>query len=303
MRVLIADDNRDATAILGHLLVCWGFEPIQRYDGISALDCLLESDPPRLALLDWSMPGMDGLDICRAIRGASDRPYTYILLITGNSGRDQIVAGLKAGADDYLIKPYDPEELEARLKAGCRILDLQEQLLSTQRLLADLASRDSLTGLLNRGVILETLVRELSRSGRDGEPLTIAMADLDHFKAVNDTHGHQAGDQILVRTAERLKACLRPYDSIGRYGGEEFLIVLPGCDAATADQLAERLRTCVMVQNEPIPITLSLGIATWDGFSTAAELIRSADVALYEAKAAGRNRVAGNRMVTQIAHP
>jgi two-component system, cell cycle response regulator len=296
MRVLIADDNRDSAESLATLLRIWGFVPVIVHDGEAALAFLREAAIPTLALIDWIMPGTNGIDICREIRKETNQPYTYLILVTGRSGKEHMVDGLNAGADDYLIKPVDPHELHARLNTARRILELQEHLLATQRLLHEQATRDSLTGLWNRAMILETLERELTRSRRENQPLAVIMADIDHFKQINDAHGHLVGDRVLRQTAQRLMTMLRPYDTVGRYGGEEFLVVLPGCGASVAMTLAERLRQCM--EADPIAdnaqafrVTLSLGVSIWDGQITGQELLQSADSALYEAKRSGRNRV------------
>lgn len=295
MRVLIADDNKDLTASLALLLREWKFEPVEASDGTAALALLRAADAPALAVLDWIMPGVNGINICQALRQETEKPYTYIILMTGRGGKEQMLDGLKAGADDYLIKPVDPNELHARLTTGKRILDLQEQLLATQRLLREQAMHDSLTGLWNRPVILEILQRELAQSRRGDLKLSLIMADVDHFKDINDTFGHLVGDQVLRETAQRLRAALRPYDTMGRYGGEEFLIVLPGCDAEVSFGLAERLRRCVEAkptrsEGRTIAVTISLGLAAWDGHVSPQELLRHADEAMYRAKAEGRNR-------------
>jgi diguanylate cyclase (GGDEF)-like protein len=296
MRVLIADDNKDSAESLATLLRIWGFVPVIVHDGQAALAFLREAAIPTLALLDWVMPGLNGIEVCQEIRKESNRAYTYVILVTGHSGKDQMVGGLIAGADDYLIKPVDPHELHARLNTARRILELQEQLLATQRLLHEQATRDSLTGLWNRAMILESLDRELTRSRRENQPLAVIMADIDHFKHINDMHGHLVGDRVLRQTAHRLMTMLRPYDTVGRYGGEEFLVVLPGCAASAAMTLAERLRQSMEAEpiadnNQTFRVTLSLGVSVWDGQITAQELLHSADSALYEAKRGGRNRV------------
>jgi diguanylate cyclase (GGDEF)-like protein len=298
MRVLIADDHRDSAESFAILLRAWGLEPAIVEDGLAALAFLRESAAPTLALLDWIMPGLDGPGVCREIRKDINRPYVYVILVTGRSGKEQMLDGLHAGADDYLVKPVDPNELHARLNTARRILDLHEQLLATQRLLREQATRDSLTGLWNRAMILETLQRELNRSQREHQPLAIIMADIDHFKEVNDAHGHLTGDHVLRQTAQRLQGVLRPYDTVGRYGGEEFLVVLSGCDASAALTLAERLRHCMDSESitegdKAFRVTLSLGICVWDGQMTAQALLQDADGALYEAKRAGRNCVRG----------
>jgi diguanylate cyclase (GGDEF)-like protein len=251
---------------------------------------LREPDAPWLALLDWQMPGMDGIQVCREVRKEADQPYTYLVLVTGHGGREQMLDGLEAGADDFLAKPVDASELKARLVAGRRIVALQEKL-------RELATRDALTGLWNRAAILDLLKRELDRSRREDAPLSVVLADLDHFKHVNDALGHLVGDQVLRQAAQRMQAALRPYDTVGRYGGEEFLVVLPGCGAGNATSLAERLRQSVAaepmnLENGEVAVTLSLGIAVFEAEGEAvqaADLLRTADQALYRAKAAGRN--------------
>jgi diguanylate cyclase (GGDEF)-like protein len=296
MQVLIADDNKDLTESLAYLAREWQFDAIAVHNGEAALAELRKTEGPILALLDWIMPVIDGIDICRELRKDTSRPYRYVILMSGRGGKERMLEGLNAGADDYLIKPVDPNELHARLCTGKRILLLQEQLLKTQHLLREQATRDSLTGLWNRAMVMEILERELTRSQRESSALTVLMGDIDHFKTINDTYGHLVGDQVLTQTAQRLLKALRPYDSIARYGGEEFLAVFPKCDATAALNLAERLRQClaanpVIADGREIPVTLSLGVATSDGLASATDLLRRADEAMYRAKIAGRNRV------------
>jgi diguanylate cyclase (GGDEF)-like protein len=290
MHVLIADDELDSGNSLAELLRLWGYEPVVVQDGLAALATLEAPDAPRLALLDWKMPGLNGIQVCHEVRKAN-KPYSYLILLTGLGGWEQMLEGLEAGADEFLTKPVEPAELKARLWAGRRIVAMQEQL-------RDQASRDALTGLWNRAGVLNILDRELDRGRRESRPVAVALADLDHFKRINDTLGHLAGDSVLRQAAQRLQHSVRPYDGVGRYGGEEFLIVLPGCDSAAALRLSERLRQYIAaqqieVEGAEVPITLSLGVAVSSGESQsdAVELLRSADAALYEAKRAGRNRV------------
>jgi len=296
MKVLIADDNRDAVATFAALVRRWGFEPCIAYDGLTALAMLRAPQPPHLAMLDWVMPGISGIEICRAIRGEPNRPYTYFILVTGRDKRTEFLEGLSAGADEFLLKPVDPDELHARLLTGKRVLDLQAQLLASMERLKLQATHDGLTGIWNRSAILEHLEREMARSLRQGQHLAVVMSDIDHFKAINDNYGHLIGDQVLVQAAHRLRAAMRPYDAVGRFGGEEFLFVLPNCDDAAAHTLAERLRGSISaspfdVLEKSIPVTISLGAAIWDRQTPSFELLRNDDDSLYQAKRGGRNRV------------
>ncbi|MHB1047251.1 MAG: GGDEF domain-containing protein [Thermoanaerobaculia bacterium] len=297
MKILIADDDLVSRRLLERTLVALGHEVTAVGDGISAMAALLGPDGPRVAILDWMMPGATGLEVCRLVR-KRPVPYVYILLLTARDRREDLVAGLDAGADDFLTKPFDALELRARLRPGERIVDLQEGLIQAREALRELAIRDSLTGLWNRRMILDQLGSELSRARRDGKPLAVAVADLDHFKRVNDSFGHATGDAVLREAAKRMRSAVRDCDFIGRYGGEEFLLVLPGCDGRCGLLVAERVRGRVAAEpvrtdEAPVPTTVSLGLA-WSATAraTADALIDAADEALYRAKAEGRNRVA-----------
>jgi len=244
------------------------------------------------------MPGMDGLTLCKSVRTLSALPYTYVILLTGKDSKEDMVSGLEAGADDYLTKPFDRYELEARLRTGERILGLQQELIAARDALKEQATHDPLTGLWNHGATMDILRNELNRGDRSGVPLTVTMADIDHFKRVNDTYGHLAGDAVLQEVAQRLRASVRMYDSVGRYGGEEFLVVSPGCQSSAVINQAERLRQVVSVkpisfQDAVISVTVSLGVATIDRETKGGveQLLGAADGALYRAKVGGRNRV------------
>jgi diguanylate cyclase (GGDEF)-like protein len=298
MNILVADDNVSFRTWLERTLTGWGYEVVASADGQEAWQRLREVNGPRLALLDWMMPGLDGVDICRAIRLRAAAPYVYVILITARADPQDLVGGLEAGADDYLVKPVDLHELRARLRVGRRILDLQEQLLAAHEVLRHQATHDPLTGLWNRTVILDRLERELARCRREGKVVGVLMVDVDHFKGLNDAHGHPAGDAALREISRRLTAGIRPYDSVGRYGGEEFLLVLPECDPTAVAHLGERLREVVAATRLDLPeglisVTISVGGAASgaaDGDSVES-LVRAADAALYRAKRAGRDRV------------
>ncbi len=296
MRILIAEDDRTSRRMLTAVVTKWGYEPIVTEDGGAAWSALRESDRPRLVLLDWDMPVLDGLEVCRRLRvlAASDPPY--VILLTGRSETGDIVNGLNAGANDYLVKPFNNEELQARLQVGRRMVELQTSLLTARDGLAQQAMHDPLTGILNRRAILERLAEEVARARRQGGGLTVGMCDVDHFKRINDTYGHQAGDEVLKGLTSLMQAQLRDYDCVGRYGGEEFLLINPGAAGQREAGLYERLCARVseagmLARRGTISITVSIGVATAAGGSTVDTLLAAADEALYQAKADGRNRV------------
>jgi diguanylate cyclase (GGDEF)-like protein len=298
MKVLIADDEAVSRRLLESSLRRWGYEVIVAQTGLEASKILMSPDAPKLAVLDWMMPDLDGVQICQMIRRNKPEPYTYVLLVTGKRTQGDIVAGLEAGADDYVTKPFDAAELKVRLRTGKRILYLQEQLISARESLRDQATHDPLTELWNRAAILEILSSELGRAQRQGASVGISMIDLDHFKAINDTHGHQTGDEVLRRVSQALLSAVRRYDSVGRYGGEEFIVVMPGCDISNAMAHAERLRKTVaaitiQAPSAELQLTASFGVTVYDDQNSveAFDLIQAADMALYRAKHDGRNRV------------
>jgi two-component system, cell cycle response regulator len=304
LRTLLAEDNPIFQTMLRSLLARWGYEAVLARDGDEAWQALSSSEPPRLAILDWMMPGVDGVELCRRIRAAGQEPYIYILLLTARTEAGDLVEGMDAGADDYLTKPFKAHELRVRLRAGRRILELQEQLLLAREALRDQATHDGLTGMLNRAAIFEALEHEIDRAQRERGPLAVLMTDIDLFKKINDTWGHGAGDFVLKETAARMQHAVRAYDSLGRYGGEEFLLVLPGCTAEAAAERAERLRQAIALApfetgRESIRVTCSVGVsARAHALRTDLEaMVREADVALYAAKQAGRNRVATHHPV------
>ncbi|HEY2844114.1 MAG TPA: diguanylate cyclase [Bryobacteraceae bacterium] len=302
MRILIADDSIVSRHLLEATLRKWGYEVVVAPDGLEAWNVLQGDNPPRLAILDWVMPGLTGPEVCNRVRERSknkELDYTYIVLLSSKSQREDLIEGLESGADDYLTKPFDQHELKVRLRAGTRIIDLQRELVSAREELREQATKDFLTRIWNRSSILDVLHRELARAAREQRSVGVLLADLDRFKSVNDTYGHFAGDAVLREFTRRMTTAMRPYDSIGRYGGEEFLMILPGCDERCAGGQGERLRAALA--NEPMLIgdvshlvTCSFGATSWRPGSelNAEDLIRLADEALYMAKHQGRNCVA-----------
>jgi diguanylate cyclase (GGDEF)-like protein len=298
VRVLIADDDDVLRHILEASLAKWGYEVLIARNGLEAWRYLQGNDAPKLAILDWIMPGMDGVEVCREVRKLEDRPYIYVLLLTSKHRKEDVIAGLEAGADDYISKPFDSQELKVRLRAGRRILDLQAELLTARESLRYQATHDCLTGLLNRSAALEALRGELERSARQGSPLCLMLLDFDHFKEINDSHGHMVGDGVLCEAARRMRSAVRSYDCVGRYGGEEFLFILPGCDGDSARSQCDRLKAHITAQpvqvgRLTIPFTVSIG-AVVRHHATVEDLdllIQAADAALYEAKIQGRDRV------------
>ncbi len=295
MNVLIADDEPVSRRLLEILLNKWGYEVTVASNGEEAWGALQDSSRPRIAILDWMMPGMDGIQVCQRIRQHDAPVPTYVLLLTAKQATEDVNGGFQAGADDYLPKPYGAQELKARLRAARRIIELEDQLQAARDAIKVETTHDPLTGLWNRSSILEILHRELHRSRRQNSHLSVLMADIDHLKQINHTHGHLAGDAVLREAARRIRSSIRLYDSMGRYGGGQFVIVSPACDRTGAMSQAHRVRS--QISQETIktfegefPVTISVGIAAACDNHQAHELISAADTALIEAKKAGRNR-------------
>jgi len=302
VKILVAEDEAVSRHRLQAFLRKWGYIVHIAVDGGEALRLLEQPDGPRLAVLDRMMPRLDGLDVCRSIRTTGAEPYIYIILLTAQGQQQEIIEGFDAGADDYITKPFEIQELKARVRTGARIVELQEQLISAREQLRVEATHDSLTGLLNRAAFFEFYENEVGRAQRYGTRLALIMADIDHFKQINDQHGHLAGDAVLREVARRLRVSIRESDVIGRYGGEEFVVAAPNCTMTDAVALAERFRSTICAPAIDLPdaqlfVTMSLGVAAISDVNGADRLLHLADEALYLAKHRGRNQVAAGSLV------
>jgi two-component system, cell cycle response regulator len=292
VRIMLVEDSAAEKHCIGNYLKEWNLEFQEIGNGRDAWDLLQRPDAPDLVLLDWQLPGLDGIELCRKIRTLGIRgTYVYAVALATMGHKDDLLSAMEAGADDYLSKPVDPSELKARIMAGKRILDLQQSLRFA-------ATRDFLTKLLNRAEILAALERELARSQRENKPAAIILADLDQFKDVNDSLGHETGDAVLREVAQRLRSDLRTYDLAGRYEGEQFLLVLPNCDLAAAGRRANEIRSlisrdAIITASTSVPVTMSLGVTVSNRQATPAveDLLQEVDSALYRAKKNGRNCV------------
>jgi two-component system cell cycle response regulator len=296
LRVLVAEDDPVSRHRLQAALRSWGYEVTSVTDGEAALREISRADGPNIAILDWSMPKVDGIEVCRAVRETAAGQYVYMILLTSHGGDDDVLAGFDAGADDYVTKPFDTRQLKARVRSGARVVQLQQQLIAAREQLRDKAMHDPLTGLLTRGAFFEICDGEIARARRQGLPVALMMADLDHFKSINDRCGHLAGDDVLREAAVRLKATFRKGDAVGRYGGEEFVALVVGSSSEDALASAERLRQNICrepfeTSAGPLDVTTSVGIAVVPNVDGSWTLLKAADEALYRAKAAGRNAV------------
>ncbi len=297
LQVLVVDDSPVYRKLVEHALEGGPYSLLFAKSGREALE-LYARYLPGIVITDWMMPDLSGLDLCQRLRADVHRGYTYIILLTSIAEKDNVVKGLAAGADDYLTKPFDPAELMGRIGVGRRIIDLHRQIDAKNKLLEEMAHSDPLTGLPNRRAIEEWAGRQLRGAARHGFPYWVVLADLDSFKSINDTHGHEGGDALLQKFAEILKTVIRASDICGRLGGDEFLLVITHVEADSINKTVERFREKLAAQKfqigeEQVTITASFGIAGFHGkeildFNT---LVRRADKALYAAKRAGRNLV------------
>jgi diguanylate cyclase (GGDEF)-like protein len=297
-KVLVVEDSPFSRKLIEQALFGQPYSLIFAATGREAVDLYVQHRPS-LIIMDWMMPDLDGLEICRRLRSISLDAYTHIIMLTGKRDKESVVEGLRAGADDYLTKPFHHEELLARVAVGFRTVDLHRQIQAQNKTLEKLALTDAMTGLPNRRAIDEWATRELNSAARNGFSVWVIIADLDRFKHINDTFGHNAGDEVLQKFAKILKANTRRSDLCGRLGGEEFLIVMTHAKRDDVEKAAERIRS----EFETLPFsfsgcnmiaTSSFGIAGFEANQTQpsfAALVSQADAALYQAKRAGRNRV------------
>lgn len=295
-KILVVDDNQTSRLILTSALKKWGYEPIQASNGKEALSILSQPNTPMIVLLDWIMPEMDGLDVVKNLKQMGKEIPPYVIMLTAKTEKEDVIAGLEAGADDYVRKPFDMEELQARIKVGIRTINLQKKLIETQKALEHEALHDPLTGVLNRRGVLERLNEEIERGYRKGTFTCVAMFDIDHFKKVNDAYGHQVGDEVLKGFTRIISDKTRAYDSLGRLGGEEFLLILPETSENESVSALERLLN--EIRNTPIhtsagdfKITTSIGGIIICGKPIIDKVIKLVDDALYKAKANGRDQL------------
>lgn len=303
MKILIVEDDPISRKLLENVLPKWGYDVTFASDGEEAWKLIQEPEAPNLVISDWMMPQMDGLELCRRTRLMKRSGYIYFIILTSKGSKEDVVKGLNAGADDFLVKPFDYEELKYRIEIGKRIIRLEQQITT-------LANTDSLTNVLNRRAFMERMKQEAQRSFREKTNFSLLLTDIDHFKNVNDQYGHQVGDIVLKTFANQFLLFSRPYDFIGRYGGEEFVVGIPGADRKQAYGIAERMRKRleqleIMLPDgsEAIRITASFGVSTLrtESSESVDSLIHRADEALYKAKDEGRNCVrSGDEELLQL---
>jgi diguanylate cyclase (GGDEF)-like protein len=309
--ILLAEDDPVTRMLMTRFLKKAGYEVDAVADGTDALEHMTKRYYPFL-VTDWEMPEMDGIELCKAVRNLRLDGYVYALLLTARNAKEHIIAGLEAGADDYLVKPVHEPELIARLNTGRRILALEHSLRAANERNRILSITDPLTGAFNRRYMMEQLPRELERCRRYGNPLSVMMCDVDHFKQVNDVKGHSAGDDVLQQFVARMQKSIRANsDWVARIGGEEFVIVLPETGYEGAVFVAEKIRTITtsvpfVTRGGDVAATSSFGVASTEAHGPdlamkSETLIRAADECLYTSKQAGRNRVTGVEIPTVIA--
>ncbi len=296
MRILIADDDSTSRLVLTGVLKKFGHDVVATVNGAEAWEAMQRPDAPTLAILDWMMPGLSGVDVVRHVRGLGSDEPPYLILLTSMSTKADIVAGLEAGADDYLVKPFDPGELRARVDVGRRVTDLQVRLRDAHRALEIEATHDPLTGALNRRAFADVLSRTLSEEHRHRLGVALGICDIDEFKKINDLHGHRVGDEVLCGLVQQLTSSLRAEDVLSRHGGDEFVVLAAHTGDTDVRLLFDRARAAVAdnpihTQAGDLSVTISFGVSALREGGTADDLLGAADAALYRAKDAGRNRV------------
>lgn len=289
MKVLVAEDDAVNQMLLTGILTDWGYEVLSARDGLQALQLAEDNPELQLFIVDWSMPWLDGVEFCKKVEKSGR--FAYFIMVSGRSGTTNLVSAMEQGVDDFIPKPFIAEELRVRLRVGKRIIEQERQL-------SYLAHYDELTGVWNRRMLMQFLESEWCRARRDQTQFAVMFCDLDKFKKINDGYGHGVGDKVLQQFCKVVKQQLRPYDSFGRYGGEEFLVVLPNTGADAAEIVAERIRQVIAAQALPVSPQQSVTYSVSVGFTVRSEedteysaLIQRADAATYDAKAQGRNRV------------
>ena len=297
MRILIAEDETVSRRILKMTLESWGHEVIEAKDGAVALQILQNDRPPKLAILDLSMPEMDGITVCKQVRQNSSATPVYIILLTANTRKELIVTGLEAGADDYVTKPFDTDELHARVKVGMRMVDLQMSLAQrvaelelAQESLRNLSLTDDLTGLYNRRGFFALAKQQLSSARREGRHASLVYIDMDGLKRLNDTHGHEIGSRVIQEVGDILRETFRSSDLIARIGGDEFVVFETSNDQIDEGTDVQRLQDNVTRHNaqqaRDYEISLSIGVASMDSDSsmTLEELLKNGDKTMYQQK-------------------
>jgi len=297
LKILVADDSPVYRKLMEQTLPRDQYSILFAETGKSAIE-LFRQHRPALVITDWVMPDVTGVEVCRQIRLGAQDSYIYIIIVTSVSEKENLVESLEAGADDYLTKPFHPKELLARVGVGRRLVDLHQQIESQNRLLKELALTDSLTGLPNRRAVEDWAKGQLSAAVRHGYSFWVVIADLDNFKVVNDTYGHDAGDTVLKEFAAILKKRVRTSDICGRTGGEEFVMIFTHADECNVGIIVARILRQLREHefsfgSKPVQVTASFGIAGFQGKGVPdfAKLMSQADAALYAAKRGGRNRI------------
>lgn len=299
VRALIADDDKASAKLVAFLLRKWGIDVIMAHDGLEALEQSMQPEPPSLLLLDWEMPGYSGIELCQKIRQLDVDNPPYIIICTARDRAEHIAEGLNAGANDFVSKPFNMQVLRARIEVGKRTLELQARLVDAMTRLDHLASFDELTGLFNRRALFERVHEDFSRAIRMNTRLCFSVCDIDWFKRINDQYGHPAGDSVLRQLGELFTRQLRPYDRVGRIGGEEFLLLFSVRDEVRAGKVLERIRCAIeqhpfTYQGKSLPVTMSFGatfVVPDERVDRVETYFSHADKALYQSKETGRNRV------------